>query len=126
METAEQGIALAARVGLSRTYGAYLTGNLVESLFRLGRWAEAERAALEAQAGAPEGTVGIVLGRVGCYSVGEHLGATTTSFFLATRYDGGATREGPPAIGQAVERHHGTGAFSGGGDPRRGGAVVTA
>jgi gamma-glutamyltranspeptidase/glutathione hydrolase len=27
---------------------------------------------------------------------------------------------------QAVERHHGTGAFSGGGDPRRGGAVVTA
>ena len=25
---------------------------------------------------------------------------------------------------QAVERHHGTGAFSGGGDPRRGGAVV--
>jgi gamma-glutamyltranspeptidase/glutathione hydrolase len=27
---------------------------------------------------------------------------------------------------QAVERHHGTGQFSGGGDPRRGGAVVTA
>jgi len=27
---------------------------------------------------------------------------------------------------QAVERHHGTGEFSGGGDPRRGGAVVTA
>jgi gamma-glutamyltranspeptidase/glutathione hydrolase len=26
---------------------------------------------------------------------------------------------------QAVERHHGTGAFSGGGDPRRGGSVVT-
>ena len=25
---------------------------------------------------------------------------------------------------QAAERHHGTGAFSGGGDPRRGGAVV--
>ena len=27
---------------------------------------------------------------------------------------------------QAAERHHGAGAFSGGGDPRRGGAVVTA
>ena len=26
---------------------------------------------------------------------------------------------------QAAERHHGAGAFSGGGDPRRGGAVVT-
>ena len=26
---------------------------------------------------------------------------------------------------QAAERHHGTGSFSGGGDPRRGGAVVT-
>jgi gamma-glutamyltranspeptidase / glutathione hydrolase len=27
---------------------------------------------------------------------------------------------------QAAERHHGTGSFSGGGDPRRGGAVVVA
>jgi phosphatidylglycerol:prolipoprotein diacylglycerol transferase len=47
-------------------------------------------------------TVGLALGRVGCYSVGEHLGAKTTSFFLATRYDGGATREGPPDIGQVI------------------------
>ena len=47
-------------------------------------------------------TIGLAVGRVGCYSVGEHLGATSTSFFLATRYDGGDTREGPPEIGQAI------------------------
>lgn len=47
-------------------------------------------------------TVGLAFGRVGCYSVGEHLGAKTTSFFLATRYDGGATREGPPQLGQVI------------------------
>ena len=39
---------------------------------------------------------------IGCYAVGEHLGATSTGFFLATRYEGGETREGPPAIGQAI------------------------
>jgi ATP/maltotriose-dependent transcriptional regulator MalT len=58
VEAAERGIALATRVGLSRTYGAYLTGNLVESLFRLGRWADADRAGAEAQAGALEGQFG--------------------------------------------------------------------
>ena len=47
-------------------------------------------------------TVGLAFGRVGCYSVGEHLGAETTSFFLASRYDGGSTREGPPEIGQVI------------------------
>jgi phosphatidylglycerol:prolipoprotein diacylglycerol transferase len=47
-------------------------------------------------------TVGLALGRVGCYAVGEHLGRATTSFFLATRYDGGSTREGPPEIGQVI------------------------
>lgn len=47
-------------------------------------------------------TVGLAFGRVGCYSVGEHLGAASTSFFLASRYDGGDTREGPPEIGQVI------------------------
>jgi phosphatidylglycerol:prolipoprotein diacylglycerol transferase len=46
--------------------------------------------------------VGLAFGRVGCYSVGEHLGRASTSFFLATRYDGGSTREGPPLIGQVI------------------------
>ncbi len=44
-------------------------------------------------------TVGLAIGRIGCYSVGEHLGGTT-SFFLGVRYLGGATREGPLVVGQ--------------------------
>ena len=43
-------------------------------------------------------TAGLAFGRIGCYSVGEHFG-TTTSFFLGTRYEGGSTREGPIAAG---------------------------
>ncbi len=46
-------------------------------------------------------TVGVAIGRIGCYAVGEHLG-DPTSFFLATRYDGGDTREGPLLVGQAI------------------------
>ncbi|MGH9139375.1 MAG: prolipoprotein diacylglyceryl transferase [Acidimicrobiales bacterium] len=37
-------------------------------------------------------TIGLAIGRIGCYSVGEHFGRTS-DFFLATRYDGGSTRE---------------------------------
>ena len=54
-------------------------------------------------------TVGIAIGRIGCYSVGEHLGGPT-SFFLATRYDGGVTREGPLVLGQAI---HNTALYEG-------------
>lgn len=41
-------------------------------------------------------TIGMALGRVGCYSVGEHFGRQS-DFFLATRYDGGSVRE--PQLG---------------------------
>jgi prolipoprotein diacylglyceryl transferase len=41
-------------------------------------------------------TLGLALGRVGCYSVGEHFGRVS-DFFLATRYDGGDVRE--PTLG---------------------------
>ena len=41
-------------------------------------------------------SVGLGLGRVGCYAVGEHFGRTT-DFFLASRYDGGDVRE--PTLG---------------------------
>ena len=41
-------------------------------------------------------TLGLALGRVGCYSVGEHFGRVS-GFFLATRYDGGEVRE--PTLG---------------------------
>jgi phosphatidylglycerol:prolipoprotein diacylglycerol transferase len=38
-------------------------------------------------------SVGLAIGRISCYSVGEHFGRVS-SFFLATRYDGGSVREG--------------------------------
>ncbi|MGZ4133202.1 MAG: prolipoprotein diacylglyceryl transferase, partial [Actinomycetota bacterium] len=41
---------------------------------------------------------GLMIGRIGCYAVGEHLGHTTT-FFLGVKYLGGLTREGPIAVG---------------------------
>lgn len=53
--------------------------------------------------------VGLAVGRVGCYSVGEHFGGPT-SFFLGTRYDGGSTREGPPAVGTVI---HNTSLYEG-------------
>ena len=40
--------------------------------------------------------LGLAVGRIGCYSVGEHFGRTS-DFFLASRYDGGDVRE--PSLG---------------------------
>lgn len=42
--------------------------------------------------------VGQLLGRLGCISVGEHLGRPT-AFFLGWTYAGGETREGPLTVG---------------------------
>jgi DNA-binding CsgD family transcriptional regulator len=55
VQAAREGIALAGRVGLARSLGAFLTGNLVESLLRLGRWTEAEQLATQALNAMPEG-----------------------------------------------------------------------
>ncbi|HEX6845078.1 MAG TPA: prolipoprotein diacylglyceryl transferase [Actinomycetota bacterium] len=44
---------------------------------------------------------GLMIGRIGCYAVGEHLGGETT-FFLGTRYLGGETREGPIVVGTVI------------------------
>ena len=63
---------------------------------RLTRWRSLDGYALGL-------TIGLAFGRVGCYSVGEHLGGPT-DFFLGTRYDGGSTREGPPVVGEVI--HH--------------------
>lgn len=38
-------------------------------------------------------TIGLAIGRIGCYAVGEHFGRLT-SFPLGVRYDGGSVREG--------------------------------
>jgi phosphatidylglycerol:prolipoprotein diacylglycerol transferase len=37
--------------------------------------------------------IGLGIGRIACYSVGEHFGRLT-NFFLAVRYEGGSVREG--------------------------------
>jgi phosphatidylglycerol:prolipoprotein diacylglycerol transferase len=37
-------------------------------------------------------TIGLAIGRIGCYAVGEHFGGES-DFLLATRYDGGSVRE---------------------------------
>jgi phosphatidylglycerol:prolipoprotein diacylglycerol transferase len=42
--------------------------------------------------------IGVAIGRIGCYAVGEHFGRTT-DFFLGTRFDGGDVRE--PFLGDA-------------------------
>ena len=54
-EAAREGTTLADRVGLARTLGAFLTGNLAESLLRLGRWSEAEQLVTQALNALPEG-----------------------------------------------------------------------
>lgn len=48
-------------------------------------------------------TVGMAIGRVGCYAVGEHLGRPTR-FVLGSRYLGGDTVEGPLRIGEVVHQ----------------------
>jgi phosphatidylglycerol---prolipoprotein diacylglyceryl transferase len=42
--------------------------------------------------------IGQLIGRVGCYAVGEHLGGPT-GFFLGVTYLGGSTIEGPLEVG---------------------------
>jgi DNA-binding CsgD family transcriptional regulator/tetratricopeptide (TPR) repeat protein len=46
-DCARQGMELASRVGLTRSFGAFLAGNLVEPLVRLGEWEEAEQLGTE-------------------------------------------------------------------------------
>ena len=60
----------------------------------LKRWRIADGSALGL-------TVGLAVGRIGCLSVGEHLGGPTT-FWLGMRYEGGPTREGPVAVGEVI------------------------
>ena len=55
---AREGIELATRVGLSRSFGAFLAGNLMEPLVRLGDWPEAERVADEVMVGDLRGVFG--------------------------------------------------------------------
>jgi DNA-binding CsgD family transcriptional regulator/tetratricopeptide (TPR) repeat protein len=61
VEIAQAGSALAARAGMSRTLGSYLTGNAAEPLIRLGRWDEADELTARALAAQPEGVFSATL-----------------------------------------------------------------
>jgi phosphatidylglycerol:prolipoprotein diacylglycerol transferase len=43
-------------------------------------------------------TIGVAIGRIGCYAVGEHFGRQT-NFFLGTRFDGDVTNVREPFLG---------------------------
>ena len=64
---------------------------ILRKLTSLDRWYVADGIALGL-------ALGVGIGRIGCYAVGEHLGGPT-SFFLGVKYLGGATREGPLTVG---------------------------
>lgn len=79
--------------------GIQFTGGFIAALIvgvpffrrwtRLQRWRSLDGYALGL-------TIGLAIGRIGCYAVGEHFGRTS-DFFLATRYEGGEVRE--PLLG---------------------------
>ena len=53
-------------------------------------------------------TIGLAIGRIGCISVGEHFGSSS-SWLLAVRYDGGSVREatlGPNPLTIGSEFHN--------------------
>jgi DNA-binding CsgD family transcriptional regulator/tetratricopeptide (TPR) repeat protein len=61
IDFAGAGVELARRTGRARTTGAFLTGNMVEPMVRLGRWQEAEAAAVQAIRSDPEGVFAVPL-----------------------------------------------------------------
>ena len=89
-QTASEGLDLAVRAGLARTWGSFLIGNRAESLLRLGQWAEADRLTGRALNGLPEGVFGAAL-----WQLRAELAA------MRGRYDDAASelRAGRRAIG---------------------------
>jgi DNA-binding CsgD family transcriptional regulator len=60
-QAASEGLDLAVRAGLARTWGSFLIGNRAEPLLRLGQWAEADRLTGRALSASPEGVFGAAL-----------------------------------------------------------------
>ena len=93
-QSASEGLDLAVRAGLARTWGSFLIGNRAESLLRLGQWAEADRLADRALSGLPEGVFGAAL-----WQLRAELAA------MRGRYDDAASelRAGRRAIGDTTD-----------------------
>ena len=60
-QVAREGMALAGRVGLARSVGCYLAGNLADVLLRLGRWTEVNQLITQALNMMPEGVFAVTL-----------------------------------------------------------------
>jgi DNA-binding CsgD family transcriptional regulator/tetratricopeptide (TPR) repeat protein len=60
-EIAERGVARVRRLGLERTFGVALQAIAINTLFRLGRWPEADRLLQQSLAARPTGTAAIDL-----------------------------------------------------------------
>jgi ATP/maltotriose-dependent transcriptional regulator MalT len=93
-QAASEGLDLAVRAGLARTWGSFLIGNRAESLLRLGQWAEADRLTSRALSGLPEGVFGAAL-----WQLRAELAA------MRGRYDDAASelRAGRHAIGDTTD-----------------------
>ena len=82
-------------MGLARTFGSYLTGNLADSLLRLGRWADVDRLTAQALGTFP----------VGIFGCGTLLQLRAELAALSGRYDDAETelRAARRALGQTTD-----------------------
>src|SRR5690242_20716354 len=97
VQAAREGMALAGRVGLARSMGSFLAGNMMESLVRLGRWTEADQLAAQAVNAMPEGVFAATV-----LQLRAELAA------MAGRYDDADTdvRAARRALGQARDEQY--------------------
>jgi len=93
-QAASEGLDLAVRAGLARTWGSFLIGNRAESLLRLGQWIETDRLTGRALRDLPEGVFGAAL-----WQLRAELAA------MRGRYDDAASdlRAGHRAIGDTTD-----------------------
>ena len=102
-ELARDGIAVAGRLGLDRTFGVRLRASAAEALLELGRWAEAGELIAEGLAGEPSGTEGVAIHVAAArlaVGTGQVVGAAA-SLATARRLAAGM-RSGPAGDGAMV------------------------
>jgi len=61
VDAAREGLELAADMGMTRSLGAYLVGNMVEPMIRLGQWEDVPQLIASALTGDPEGVFAATL-----------------------------------------------------------------
>ncbi len=92
VEVAQRGVTRVGLLGLERTYGAGLQAIGVKSLFRLGRWSEADDLVRQALAAKPTGTAAIELSlaRADLFVGRGHFDAAEGDLMAAATLAGGA------------------------------------